>query len=65
MYLTLAFLISTKVYICMCQTTEEQEVQNIALGKPAYQISTSHSGYAGKAVDGNSDGNYGHGEALF
>ena len=38
----------------------ENPSSNLALGRPATQSSTSHGGIASRAVDGNTDGNWGH-----
>ena len=40
---------------------EVLRTRNLAYGKPATQSSTGFGGDAGRAVDGNTDGNFGHG----
>jgi F5/8 type C domain len=37
---------------------------NVALGKPAFQTSTAYDGVAGRAVDGNTNGDYGAGSVT-
>ncbi len=39
-------------------------LSNVALGKPASQVSVAYSGVASRAVDGNTDGNYNNGSVT-
>jgi len=43
---------------------EDPSIKNVAFGKPTNQVSTCHNGFSSRAVDGNTNGNYGGGSVT-